>query len=187
LLDCWEDTLARLVARDFAALGRRLDWVLKRQLIERAMSRRRGLSWSSPEIKLLDQMYASLDTSEGLFWSCEDAGLVDVVVSRDDVRRAMRTPPADTRAWTRAHLLRRAGADVIDEVDWDRVVLSMRSGFRSWTREKRRVDLPRPYGDTRTERAATFETERSLDDLVDALGASTESAHDPGHVKYTVS
>jgi proteasome accessory factor A len=187
LLDCWEDTLARLAARDFAALARRLDWVLKRRLIERAMARRRGLSWSSPEIKLLDQMYASLDAGEGLFWSCEDAGLVDVVVTRDDIRRAMRTPPADTRAWTRAHLLRRADADVIDEVDWDHVSLSMRSCLRPWTRERRRVDLPRPYGDTRTERAATFEAEQSLDDLVEALGATTESARESRVVKYTVS
>jgi proteasome accessory factor A len=173
LIECWESTLGMLEARDFAGLGRRLDWVLKRQLIERAMARRPRLSWSSPEIKLLDQMYASIDAGDGLFWSCEDAGLVDVVVSRNDIRRAMRTPPADTRAWTRAHLLRRAGADAIDEVDWDHVSFSLRSRFRPWARERCRVDLPRPYGDTRIERAAIFEADRSLDDLVEALGSAS--------------
>ena len=49
----------------------------------------------------------------------------------------MREPPADTRARTRALLLRRFGAEQIDEVDWDvvRVRLPPRDG-RRWSEER---------------------------------------------------
>jgi proteasome accessory factor A len=54
ILALWEDTLIKLEARDFPALARRLDWVLKRQILEGAMATRHGLDWRSPEIKHLD-------------------------------------------------------------------------------------------------------------------------------------
>lgn len=109
ILALWNDTLIKLRHRDFGVLARRLDWVLKLQMLQRAMTQRPDLTWTSPQVKCLDQRYPNLDESAGLFWTYEKAGMVDRLVRDDDVQRAVCEPPDDTRAWTRAHLLRRAG------------------------------------------------------------------------------
>ena len=174
ILDLWEDTLRRLREGDFDTLSRRLDWVLKRQILERAMASRPSLTWASPEIRHLDQLYASVDDAEGLFWASEQAGLVDVVVGEDEIRRAVHEPPDDTRAWTRTHLLRRAGARRIQEVDWDRVGVRLdvrRHLLRS--SPPRSVLLPCPFGATRADREALFAAGRTLEDIVADLQPET--------------
>jgi proteasome accessory factor A len=127
ILDLWSDTLDRLERRDFDVLSRRLDWVGKRRLLERAMDDSRGLDWDSPEIAYLDQMYGSLDDAEGLYWSCERAGAVDFLLSDYAIEHFVHEPPSDTRAWARAMLLRSYPANDIDEIDWSFVRLRHRS------------------------------------------------------------
>lgn len=174
ILALWEDTLKKLRARDFAALSRRLDWVLKLQMLQRAMKQRPELTWTSPEIKHLDQLYASLDDSEGLFWAYERAGLVDHLVSDDDIQRAVNDPPDDTRAWTRAHLLRRAGAGAVEQVDWDRVTLKLVAGGSYRWFDRRVVSLPIPFGSTRPANERVFAEARTLEDLVIAMHAADD-------------
>ena len=173
ILALWEDTLLKLRARDFAGLRRRLDWVLKRHLLERAIAQRPDLTWASPEIKHLDQLYASLDEADGLFWACERSGLVDRFVSDDAIAIARGNPPEDTRAWTRAHLLRAAGAHRVVAVDWDSVRLIVRAG-RGWL-EQRTIRLPCPFGSTRAQHAHLFEGGGALEDIVDALDSGVEA------------
>jgi len=56
-----------------------------------------------------------------------------------------REPPADTRAWTRAHLLRRTDAWDIDDMDWDYVRLRVPpSDGRPWS-AWRTVHLATPW------------------------------------------
>ena len=106
-LALWGDTLDRLERRDFATLAPRLDWVLKLQLLERAMEQHPHLDWSSPEIKHLDFKYADLE--DGLFWACDQAGGVERAgVTEEMIQKFTNEPPDKTRAWTRAHLLRLA-------------------------------------------------------------------------------
>jgi hypothetical protein len=173
ILDLWEDTLIRLRDGDFAALARRLDWVLKLKMLRRAMKQRPDLTWRSPQVKHLDHLYGSLDEAEGLFWAYEAAGLVDGVVSDQDITRAGSSPPEDTRAWTRAHLMRRAGTDGIDHVDWDVVTVKVpsRRGDGRWL-ERRTIHLPRPHDATRAQHEALFRPDHSLEDIVDTLEAA---------------
>jgi proteasome accessory factor A len=191
ILTLWEDTLVKLRGRDFPALARRLDWVLKLGLLRRAMERRPALDWTSPEVKHLDQIYASLDDSEGLFLTYEREGLVDRVVSDEAVAYACTEPPPDTRAWTRAHLLRLAGEARIDQVDWDavRVKLTGRFGSGVWP-TFRTVDLPHPAKATRAEHGALFDHEPDLEQVVARLGAEDEPAdraHGPTYLRYPIS
>jgi proteasome accessory factor A len=191
ILTLWEDTLVKLRGRDFPALARRLDWVLKLGLLRRAMDRRPALDWTSPEVKHLDQIYASLDEGEGLFLAYEREGLVDRVVSDSAIAYACAEPPPDTRAWTRAHLLRLAGEARIDQVDWDavRVKLTGRFGSGVW-RTLRTVDLPHPAKATRAEHSALFDHEPDLDQVVALLGAEDEpadTAHGATYLRYPVS
>ena len=63
-------------------------------------------TWDSPELKTLDLMYGSL--RNGLYWACERSGMIEPVVSEAEIERFTHEPPEDTRAWTRAMLLRQA-------------------------------------------------------------------------------
>jgi hypothetical protein len=179
ILALWSDTLQKLHDRDFESLGRRLDWVLKRQILQRAMTSRPTLSWSSPELRHLDQLYASIDEAEGLFCACERSGLVDAVVSDEDIRRAVDEPPDDTRAWTRAQLLRRAGATRVDDIDWDRVGVRLlpETHVYRWTGGRATAHLRCPYRSTKRENHALFDGRRSLEDIV--AGLDPERAMSP--------
>jgi proteasome accessory factor A len=119
IVACWRETLEMLARRDLAALSRRVDWALKYLVLERQIGRR-GLSWQSPEVKALDLRYASLDPAEGLFLQLARAGQVEAMPTDEEIDRAADEPPADTRAYLRARLLRRFEEEV-SEVEWDRV------------------------------------------------------------------
>ena len=173
LLALWEDTLVKLEARDFDALSRRLDWVLKRRLLQGVLERRPDLTWQSPAIRHLDQLYASVDERDGLFWPLEASGQVDCVVDAAAIERARHEPPPDTRAWTRAHLLRLAGNSRVELVDWDRVRVSLPTSRPPYYRA-RTVHLPVPFGHTRLENERHFTPAPPLAAVLDELGAADE-------------
>ena len=145
ILELWDDTLVKLKARDHETLARRLDWVLKRAFLERALEHRPDLSWTSPQLKHLDHLFSSLDPSTGLYLQAERDGLVDRVVSADQIDRFTRQPPTNTRAWTRSMVLRAAG-DRVEYVDWDEVRIRDTRG--PWF-ETSTIRLPDPLGYTR--------------------------------------
>lgn len=121
ILALWEDTLAKLACRDFGSLAPRLDWVLKRALLERLLDRDARLDWRSSAIRAADLQFASLDPAEGLYWLVEAGGGVEPMVTERDIGRAMREPPVDTRAWSRTKLLRQLGREGTEAVNWDEI------------------------------------------------------------------
>ena len=174
ILACWEDTLAKLAAHDVLALAPRLDWALKLTILERAMARHPGLEWDSPQMKHLDHLYGSLDASEGLYWLYERDGLVERTVSDADIERLRHEPPEDTRAWTRAMVLRAAGPDLVEDVDWDRVKIRQRNGGHwSWART---LELSNPLRFTRRETATVFEEAETLEEILERLSQKEEVA-----------
>jgi proteasome accessory factor A len=172
----WDDTLTRLERREWGALARRLDWVVKLGLLERAMRAQPRLGWDAPSLRVLDQLYASLDRQNGLYWSLADRDEVERFVPPELVQARVSEPPPDTRAWGRAMLMRRAGPDLVD-VDWDwvRVRLSDWSGTY-------RVDLADPLGHRRADLEHLLSGRGPLAELVGALGATREQA-DPRRVR----
>jgi proteasome accessory factor A len=167
ILDLATDTLQKLRSGDLDAVAGRLDWVLKRQLLERAMAQRPGLDWTSPQIKHLDFAYSNLDPNEGLYWSLEQAGVVQRLVSPARVEYFRHEPPADTRAYTRAMLLRLAGPQRVDRVDWDSVCVKLPGRF-SWP-SYRTLDLPHPLALTKAETGDLFASGGSLEEVFAAL------------------
>ncbi|MBI4601625.1 MAG: proteasome accessory factor PafA2 family protein [Planctomycetes bacterium] len=163
----WEDTLERL-ERDPRSLARRLDWVLKRDILERAMDSH-GLDWSAPEIKYLDHLYASLDPGEGLYWAQERSGAVERLVDGAEIERLVRAPPADTRAWTRAQILRRWGYGEVVAMDWDSVQL--RAGPEDPGAGSRTFRMRDPLGLTRGETRRVFREAQALGATLDMLEA----------------
>jgi proteasome accessory factor A len=160
LLELWEAVLAQLEARDWDALAPRLDWVLKRTLLARARERA-GVDWDAPELRHLDQIYGSLDPDEGLFLQCERAGLVEQAFDEERIAHFECNPPEDTRAWTRAMVLRHFDEHEIVEVDWDRVELELRDddglGLRRFV-----LALPDPVGFTRADGAEAIEVRQPI-------------------------
>jgi len=150
ILALWEETVARLEARDFAALRSRLDWVLKRDLIELTLRGQPDLDWWAPEIKRLDLMYGSLDEDEGLFWACERSGAVEQIVTHAEIEHFTRQPPDNTRAWTRSWLLRELAHGNVAEVDWDHVTF-WASGCGEERHGRRTVRLHDPLAFTRAD------------------------------------
>jgi proteasome accessory factor A len=154
ILSLWEDTLSKLAAGDLDALAGRVDWILKLRVLERALEQRPDLDWKSPELKYLDQIFGSLDPDEGLFWPHVRSGLVEALVSDEEIERFRNEPPSDTRAWMRAMILRRFDRNEIERVDWDRISL--------WTdmdgaRSSIELRLDDPLGFTRESTESLFQ------------------------------
>jgi hypothetical protein len=166
ILDLWENTLERLRAADWTSLASKLDWVMKLMILQRTMSRRPSLCWDSPEIRHLDQVYSSLDPS-GLYWSYERSGFAERLLDENRIRHFCSEPPSDTRAWTRAMLLRTANPEWVDSVDWDSVSFRIREG--GYWPSLRTIEMPNPLGMTEAEAAPLFAADGSFSDLLDAL------------------
>lgn len=169
ILDCWQETLDGLTRRDWPMLARRLDWVMKLAMLERAKAQRPDLDWASPELRYLDQLYGSLDPASGLFWAWSRAGLVEPVVPEDRIRHFGEEPPADTRAWGRAMLLRKAGPEEIEQVDWDAIRFRARPDAAASV-----VEMPNPLSASRDDWGDRFAQAHSLGELLSALEARPE-------------
>jgi proteasome accessory factor A len=172
ILELWGDTLAKLAALDFASLARRLDWVLKLQILEGVLAQRPELSWSSPQLKHLDFMYGSLE--DGLYRAYEQQGAVDQMVSDERIEMFTAAPPDDTRAWTRSQLLQLARPEQVERMDWDSITFSFpREG--SWWPQETTVHLANPLKFTKAECACVFEHSTDLREALELLGASPDS------------
>lgn len=168
IIELWGDTLQKLQHNDLHALAGRLDWVLKFTTLQRALLRHSALTWSSPEIKHLDFLYSSLG-DDGLFWHFQRAGIVEAHVASDRIAHFVSAAPDDTRAWTRAQLMRIAGG-AVDGAGWDMVRVRV-DGERGWP-VYRTIHLSNPLAFTRAEIEPIITRAASLDELLDLLTAS---------------
>ena len=176
LIALWDDTLTKLETRDFDALGGRLDWVLKRSMIERVRARRPDLRWDAPALKQLDHRYAGLDAETGLYWAWERQGAVEQVVTDEAIDAFTASPPEDTRAWTRAMLLRRlADGDRVEAMDWD-VIRARCRGARG---RRRTLHMSHPMKHGRAQTQSCFDATTSSHELLDRLGARDEPPTSP--------
>jgi proteasome accessory factor A len=167
IVGCWRETLEMLVKRDLGALARRCDWALKLLLLDRQRTRR-NLSWQAPEIRALDLLFSSLDPQEGLFWQMAAAGLVENMPAPETVERFHHEPPEDTRAYLRAHVLRRFGNHVV-HMDWDRVRFRLQTDRYWWSETV--LDMSEPTRFTKADSEAALERCGTLSELIEAVGA----------------
>jgi Pup amidohydrolase len=175
ILALWGDTLTKLRTAassddpdDLAVLAPRIDWVLKLFILRRAMQQHPDLSWNSPQIKHLDQLYSSLDPGEGLYWAYERAGFTEQLVSEARIERFVHEPPADTRAWLRTMLLRLGDPDQIVDVDWDSIRFRIEQEGR-YLPVYRTVGLNDPLSFTRGECEPLLRGVLNLEEALDAL------------------
>jgi hypothetical protein len=121
----WEHTLDRL-AEDPQQLGRELDWVIKRQLIENYMAKHE-LDWDESRVQMIDLQYHDIRPGKGLYGKLEEAEAVERIVTDDEISKAIYDPPKDTRAYFRGMCLQRY-ADEIVSASWDSVIFDLKEG-----------------------------------------------------------
>jgi len=118
VLDLWERGLRAVREGDLSLVERELDWVIKRRLLERYMSRH-DLPLSSPRIARLDLAYHDISRRRGLYNLLAAKGMVERVTSDIEVFEATAVPPQTTRARLRGDFVRHAQERRRDfTVDW---------------------------------------------------------------------
>ncbi len=122
ILDTWERVLADL-RTDPMRLADRLDWVAKRWLLEAFMDAERcGID--DPRLKGLDLEYHNLHPERGLFCGLEMEGRIRRITTDEQIKAALVTPPAGTRAGIRGLCIERFGSD-IHRIQWEKVVFQV--------------------------------------------------------------
>jgi len=117
ILAKWVWLLDRL-EEDPMELGRYVDWVGKKQLID-AYVAKKGCGWDDPRVFLMDLQYHDVKRTRGLYYLMENRGMTDRMVDEEAVQRAMSVPPQTTRAKVRGDFIRFARAKNRSyTVDW---------------------------------------------------------------------
>ncbi len=127
----WESVLDALERKKSKDLARKVEWLDRYYAIEEAKAEK----GASAEIEMTAcKQYSEIGVERSLFYKRARAGLIDRVVTDDEIMRAVRDPPTDTRAY-----LRRKLCDTfnIEKIDWSLVVVD--DGGR------KRIDLPDPF------------------------------------------
>jgi proteasome accessory factor A len=125
VLGRWEHTLDRL-AEDPAQLGRELDWVIKRQVIENYMAKH-TLEWNASRVQMIDLQYHDIRPGKGLYYKLEEAEAVERIVTDDEISKAIYDPPKDTRAYFRGMCLQRYAEEIVS-ASWDSVIFDLKEG-----------------------------------------------------------
>jgi proteasome accessory factor A len=118
VLQKWQDVMEAL-SRDPMELDGKIDWVIKKRLIESYMARK-NLDWGDPQVQMLDLQYHDSRPDKGLYHLLERQGKVERIVTDAEIQRAVCAPPRDTRAFFRGECLRRYPNEVFG-VNWDSI------------------------------------------------------------------
>ena len=104
LLEKWQYVLDKLTEEPMT-LHRELDWVIKRELINAYISRK-GCSFDDQRVFMMDLQYHDVKRTRGLYYLMLRDGLIDRVITDEEIERAMTTPPQTTRAKVRSDFIK---------------------------------------------------------------------------------
>jgi proteasome accessory factor A len=113
----WEHAITNL-EHNPDNLERQIDWVAKRNLIDRYRARH-NLSLAHPRIGQMDLAYHDVNRRRGLYYLMEARGGAERKCFEEDIERATQEPPPTTRARLRGEFIRAAKRKRRDfTVDW---------------------------------------------------------------------
>ena len=167
IVSLWLDTLDLLNRRDIEALARRSDAWLKYLLLERQRSCNH-LSWMSDKMRVADSLFASLDPDVSLFFQAADTGFVEQMPDDQTLKRYTLEPPDDTRAYFRAHVLRRYG-DAVSSMDWSRIRFRVQGTRHWWSIAE--IDMRDPRRFNRAETESLLGESLPLEEFVEAANS----------------
>ncbi|MEI2785901.1 MAG: Pup--protein ligase [Candidatus Nanopelagicales bacterium] len=118
VVDLWSRTLDAIESDRLQDIATEIDWVIKRELLDRYMAKH-GLDLTDARISQLDLAYHDISRSRGLYYLLERRGLVERVTHDVAVFEAKSVPPQTTRAKLRGDFIKRAQEKRRDfTVDW---------------------------------------------------------------------
>lgn len=123
-LDLWARTLRAIETEHLQSVGREIDWVIKKSILDRA-AEKHGMDLTDARMAQLDMAYHDINPSRGIFLTMERRGLVETVVEQSAVDAARSVPPQTTRAKLRGDFVAaalRTGSD--HTVDWTQLKIS---------------------------------------------------------------
>ncbi|WP_156755985.1 depupylase/deamidase Dop [Actinokineospora pegani] len=160
VLESWGRIIDEL-RRDPMETADRLDWTAKLRLLE-GFRERDGLSWNSHRLQLVDLQYSDVRLDKGLYNRLVARGSMKRLVTEDEVRAAVTTPPQDTRAYFRGRCLERYPT-AIAAASWDSVIFDL--GRESLVR----IPTLEPLRGTKQHVGALLDAANTAEELVDAL------------------
>ena len=159
ILNRWKFVLDGLESQDpekSVVLNRWLDWRIKKNLIDSYMNKS-GKKLGDTAVRNIDLMYHEINRDKGLFYMLQNNGLVDRLLTDEQIDHAVDNAPEDTRAWTRGELIKKYD---ISAADWDEV--SIRGGQGD-------IVLKDPFRATKSEMSEIFEQSKKPKQLMQAL------------------
>ncbi|HEV3148757.1 MAG TPA: depupylase/deamidase Dop [Chthoniobacterales bacterium] len=164
ILGEWENVLNDL-ERDVMVTRDRVDWAAKKFLLD-ALQDEEKLSWSDPWLQSIDLEYHNVDLERGLYYELVRQGSMRRIVSEDEIKMSIFTPPETTRAFFRGRSVARFNDEIIS-IQWDEIVFTNGS-------QSRRVALPEASLDARLE--ALNHAARNGKDFTEFIRALSEIA-----------
>jgi proteasome accessory factor A len=156
----WEYVLTALEENP-SSLAREIDWVAKLELLE-AYRSSRDLAWDSAKLKLIDLQYHDVDPERGLFHKLRGDGRIERLVSDEQIKQAMISPPQDTRAYFRGTCLARYATQLV-AASWDALIFDIDG------QTLKRVPMLDPLRGTAVHTSALLEQHKDPAGLVAAL------------------
>jgi len=135
----WENVLNDL-ERDALSTRDRVDWAAKKFLLN-TLQEEEKLSWTDPWLQSIDLAYHDVDLERGLYHELVRLSSMRRVVTEDEIKMAIFTPPETTRAFFRGRSVARFN-DEIASIQWDEIVFANNS-------QTRRISLPEAAMDAR--------------------------------------
>lgn len=127
----WLSAIDDLEAGDLDKLDTTLDWVVKRKLLDRYRTKS-GAGWDDPRLRRLELAYHDISPTSGLYRTMTSQGLLDSLVTDEQIDHAVASPPATTRAALRGRFVKAASEARRDfMVDWMNLRLLEADGARS--------------------------------------------------------
>jgi Pup amidohydrolase len=139
ILQEWENVLNDL-ERDAMTTRDRVDWVAKKFLLN-ALQAEEKLRWSDPWLQSIDLEYHNVDLERGMYYELVRQGAMRRVVTEDEIKMSIFSPPETTRAFFRGRSVARFN-DEISSIQWDEIVFANQFQLH-------RVVLPEAASDAR--------------------------------------
>jgi proteasome accessory factor A len=158
LLQEWELVLNDL-NRDVGLCRDRVDWVAKKELLEQLREAEK-LSWADPWLQSIDLEYHNIAPEAGLYYELVRQGSMRRFVKESEIKDAIFSPPANTRAYFRGRSVARFNSH-ISSIQWDEMVFGEGS-------DKLRVQLSQPADNPRL--AALNRAAREAVDYAEFVG-----------------
>ena len=125
ILQEWEQTLHHLEHNPLQLVGK-IDWVTKQWLLN-SFVQEEGIGWDDPWLASLDLEYHNLDPERGLFFGLEAEGRTTTISLEEDILKAMKQGPIDTRGGLRGLCIQRFGNDIAS-IQWEGVQFNGKNG-----------------------------------------------------------